>query len=741
MRYAKTAVVVLFLLVSSKICAEIYLWPLHGERRLSSTFGEYREGHFHAGVDLRTFGRVGLPCLAVGDGTVRRIKVAPAGYGKALYLGLDDGRTAVYAHLDGFSRSLDSLVYYRRLEGNGSWCDLNLPEGAFRFAVGETLAFTGTTGSSAPHLHFEMRDSHGRPFNPLEELYAVPDDEPPVISGLEVVPLEAGSLVDGYPSPRISLFRASGWRLYVMDDTLQLDGVFGFGVCLWDEQGYGRYRMAPIVTEISIDDRLLFRRTNRVFDYSQTREIVLEYDQVAPGVTGRYILFFRKPEGTLGGRTGPGFIHSTEDSEDGMYCEPGIHRGEIVSTDTSGNTSRAVFHFALHSYPVVEVMKKLSAASEVVVSGYDPDGGPVREVVHESIDGGLHWRKIDLERFGRYLKGDTSPIESAVYRYAITDDEGCSVTNCFASPKAVAGSENVFCTVLPTAVSDGITLSMQTDRILAAEPTVVRLAHGSNESLRVVTVGEREFAAAIDAGSLTGGINIVHVSGTGHRGYPLHAAKAVRIVRLASGERARFVVADTLQIELLNRSRVEPIVCLVNEVASPGAPPPGLRVVSPAFVMDIPADRLLRPLRLFCDPGVKVGLFRWKEGKGWKCVGVPAMEGGELTVDTGGMYAFFEDGLPPHIRHVAVEEQPSGSGFFKPFVLSVPVEETGCGIDPYSAEVVLNGRRAVCEWDDFRERLYVPVPASVAGGSATLKIEISDRAGNRSVGEFGFVIE
>ena len=80
--------------------AEIYLWPLHGERLLSSSFSEYREGHYHAGIDLRTFGRIGLPCLAVGDGSVQRIKVGPAGYGKALYLKLEDGRTAVYAHLD-----------------------------------------------------------------------------------------------------------------------------------------------------------------------------------------------------------------------------------------------------------------------------------------------------------------------------------------------------------------------------------------------------------------------------------------------------------------------------------------------------------------------------------------------------------------------------------------------------------------------------------------------------------------
>ena len=226
--------------------AEIYLWPLHGERLLTSSFSEYRDGHYHAGIDIRTFGRIGLPCLAIGDGCVHRIKVAPGGYGKALYLKLDDGRVAVYAHLHGFHPGLDSLVYHHRLDRNSSWCDISLPDGRFCFAVGDTLCFTGTTGTTAPHLHFEMRDEGGRPFNPLMELYSVPDSRPPIVSGLMVIPLSAKSVVNGSPLSEHFLFRASSGNAYVLDDTLQLDGRFAFGISVWDEQGVGRYAMAPL---------------------------------------------------------------------------------------------------------------------------------------------------------------------------------------------------------------------------------------------------------------------------------------------------------------------------------------------------------------------------------------------------------------------------------------------------------------------------------------------------------------
>jgi hypothetical protein len=102
---------------------------------------------------------------------------------------------------------------------------------------------------------------------------------------------------------------------------------------------------------------------------------------------------------------------------------------------------------------------------------------------------------------------------------------------------------------------------------------------------------------------------------------------------------------------------------------------------------------------------------------------------------------FFSDGIPPVIEHVAVEKSHEGSGFFKPYFCAVPVTEEGAGVDPWAAEAWLGGERVVCEWDGFRKRLVIPVPASFPAGRTVLSVEVSDRAGNRSVGEFGFVLE
>ena len=60
--------------------------PLEIPIQLSGTFGELRNNHFHAGLDIRTQGRQGLKVRCVQDGRVRRIRVSLGGYGKTLYI-------------------------------------------------------------------------------------------------------------------------------------------------------------------------------------------------------------------------------------------------------------------------------------------------------------------------------------------------------------------------------------------------------------------------------------------------------------------------------------------------------------------------------------------------------------------------------------------------------------------------------------------------------------------------------
>ncbi len=87
-----------------------YRWPMDIEHGLTSTFCEYREGHFHAGVDLKTWGRTGIPVHAAESGYIYRIRTSPWGYGRAVYLKLEDGNLAIYAHLSKFAPEIEKVV-------------------------------------------------------------------------------------------------------------------------------------------------------------------------------------------------------------------------------------------------------------------------------------------------------------------------------------------------------------------------------------------------------------------------------------------------------------------------------------------------------------------------------------------------------------------------------------------------------------------------------------------------------
>ena len=53
-----------------------YVAPLDGPILLSGTFGELRNNHFHAGLDIRTGGVQGKSIKAAAGGYVSRIKVS-----------------------------------------------------------------------------------------------------------------------------------------------------------------------------------------------------------------------------------------------------------------------------------------------------------------------------------------------------------------------------------------------------------------------------------------------------------------------------------------------------------------------------------------------------------------------------------------------------------------------------------------------------------------------------------------
>ena len=160
--------------------------PLEIPIQLSGTFGEFRNNHFHAGLDIRTQGREGLKVKSVQSGWVNRIRVSVSGYGKALYIEHPDGTISVYAHLKKFGPKIESYVKEHQYQKENFQIHLFPKANEIQIEAGEVIGYSGNTGGSyGPHLHFEVRESKGQlPINPMRYPLEIKDTQRPQIQNL-----------------------------------------------------------------------------------------------------------------------------------------------------------------------------------------------------------------------------------------------------------------------------------------------------------------------------------------------------------------------------------------------------------------------------------------------------------------------------------------------------------------------------------------------------------------------------
>lgn len=191
--------------------------PLPFFEGCTSSFGEYRRTHFHGGLDFRTRQTVGWPCLAPADGRVARIRREAGGYGRVLYLDLDDGRTVVYGHLCRFeerSLGLESALRKACEAAGTSFPGDVVPEPRPRVRRGEVVAYSGDLGVGSPHLHLEIRRGD-QLLDPLAEGLALPlPAEAPVVEGVVFEPLTPEGRVEGGFGPRFYPARRRGDGAY-----------------------------------------------------------------------------------------------------------------------------------------------------------------------------------------------------------------------------------------------------------------------------------------------------------------------------------------------------------------------------------------------------------------------------------------------------------------------------------------------------------------------------------------------
>ncbi len=327
-----------------------YRSPLNIPLAISANFGELRPNHFHMGVDFKTNGVEGLSLFAVEDGFISRVKVSPFGYGKVIYIDHPNGVTSVYAHCSAFKGKLDSIVKLTQEKEQNFEVEIYFTEKDIPVKKGDLIALSGNTGSStAPHLHFELRDTKTEDaLNPLLYGFEIADHKAPEIRGIKVYSLTN----EGYQIPgKAKYFKVTkgqfgyyvgGDLISIPSDFSTLLGGIGFAVEVVDFVDGSTNTCGLFGSALKTEKDTLFCQEIKRVSFDETRYINSHKDYVEYTVNKRkFHKSFKTDENPLD-------MYSCSQNNGVIPVKPGdtlaIH---YAAFDLKGNKSELKFKTAV----------------------------------------------------------------------------------------------------------------------------------------------------------------------------------------------------------------------------------------------------------------------------------------------------------------------------------------------------------------------------------------------------------
>ena len=276
MRLLYRIILIIFISVSNLFSQEKFS-PVEIPILLSGTFGEFRKTHFHTGIDIKTQGKEGLRVRAIDDGDLIRVKVSTSGYGKVVYIRHYDGTTSVYAHLKKFSPRIQQIIKKLQYEKKRYEIEKFFKEGEFKLKKSEIIGFSGNTGgSSGPHLHFELRDTEKeKPLNPLKYGYVVADTIAPRIHNLYLY-----NFLKERTSNKIKIELIKNKNLYTNNDTIKINGMFGFGYSGYDRQNSSYNKNGIYKRELTINGKRFYsyKFDDLIFPDGKKIDLLIDYE-------------------------------------------------------------------------------------------------------------------------------------------------------------------------------------------------------------------------------------------------------------------------------------------------------------------------------------------------------------------------------------------------------------------------------------------------------------------------------
>ncbi|WP_276479899.1 M23 family metallopeptidase [Paraflavitalea pollutisoli] len=329
--------------------------PLALPMDLSGNFGELRPNHYHMGLDLKTRRVENQPVYAAADGYISRIKIEPAGFGRAIYINHPNGYTTLYAHLNDFNATLEKWVKEQQYAKELWNIFLELAPGQFPIKKGDFIAYSGNTGGSqAPHLHFEIRRTPDDVnLNPMLFGFPLADNTRPTILRLAVYD-RTKSIYE--QAPKIIPVKAAGSSYTTTPGLLKVGSPkVSFAITSFDTHTGSTNLNGIYEALLYVDNEQVvgFRMDN--ISYNDTRYLNAHIDYRTKANGGAWLQHLSEP---------PGYINSIYKKAKGDgaidISDQQVHPVRIVVRDAYGNASTleySVQYNGEHPVPLVTADK------------------------------------------------------------------------------------------------------------------------------------------------------------------------------------------------------------------------------------------------------------------------------------------------------------------------------------------------------------------------------------------------
>ncbi|MCH9032335.1 MAG: M23 family metallopeptidase, partial [candidate division Zixibacteria bacterium] len=500
------------------------IWPLAGKPDFSSGFGDYRPGRFHYGLDLRT-GDKRRPVLATVSGYIWKVSVNYFGFGKALYLKGDNGSLYVMAHLDRFSPEIERVVKRKQLKEQSYFIQKEFKSSEFRVNQGDTICFTGKTGTKDPHLHFEARDSSNTPRSPLTVGFSLNDTRGPLFKSVIFEYIDNASFFSH--GSRRQTFAASaagkdenGARRFLLDKVPYFTAPTGILATVRDyptnnkfgaSPRYLRLRIAepPIAPDTLWEFKLKYELTLDSLSYLEGDKSLCVYEQgfAQNGSKNCYWLFERDNNCF-------DLSSSVEQSTDrvGVSFKYGLHRARIEAADAVGNMSVLEFsYFNGPSGPLYELIDVHSDYAIITPRNYDSVKAlGISEIVVVEGKSRDHWREserasidsLDSGAFRINFDPNVGERKRRLFAVLLKGIDGWRKRDVILS--AYPGSREVKVSLSYELKDKGLFVHAMSSSLITTIPQVQLLdSRGSAINLNSRQVGPREFVAFCPPSSLT----------------------------------------------------------------------------------------------------------------------------------------------------------------------------------------------------------------------------------------------